>query len=61
VYAWRLVEVSSVSRHKSYVWQVAQLVVEHVWQEEVPPIGEDVPSLFLEKEEKVENTRLAPL
>jgi hypothetical protein len=36
-------------------------VVEHVLQEEPPPIGVDVPSLLLEKEAKEENIRLAPL
>jgi hypothetical protein len=41
--------------------QVAQLVAEHELQEELPPIGADVPSPLLEKDEKDENIRLAPL
>jgi hypothetical protein len=45
----------------SYIWQVAQLVAEHELQEELPPMGVDGPSLFLEKEAKEENIRLAPL
>jgi hypothetical protein len=36
-----------------------QLGAEHEVQEELPPIGADVPSLLLEKEEKQENIRLA--
>lgn len=40
------------------MWQVVQLGAEHEPQEELPPIGVDVPSLLLEKEEKEENTRL---
>jgi hypothetical protein len=61
MYVWRLVEVLSVSRQRSYIWQVPQLVVEHALQGELPPIGVDVPSLLLEKEAKEENIRLAPL
>jgi len=48
-------------RGRSYIWQVAQLVAEHVLQGELPPSGVDVPSLLLEKEAKGENMRLAPL
>ena len=40
------------------MWQLVQLVAEHELQEELPPIGADVPSLLLEKEEKEENIRL---
>jgi len=40
---------------------VAQLVAEQVLQEELPPIGVDVPSLPLEKEANEENMRLALL
>jgi len=45
----------------SYIWQLEQLVAEHELQEELPPIGVDGPSLLLEKEEKEESIRLAPL
>jgi len=44
----------------SYIWQVAQLVAEHELQEELPPMGVDGPSLFLEKEVKEVFIRLAP-
>jgi len=40
---------------------VLQLVAEHELQEELPPIGVDGPSVFLEKEAKEENIRFAPL
>jgi len=43
------------------MWQLVQLEAEHEPQEELPPIGADVPSLLLEKEAQEENTRLAPL
>jgi len=43
------------------MWQLAQLVAEHEPQEELPPIGLEVPSLLLEKEAQEENTRLAPI
>jgi len=36
-------------------------VAEHELQEEVPPIGLDTPSVFLEKEAKEENIRSALL
>ena len=43
------------------MWQVLQLVAEHVPQDELPPIGVDGPSLLLEKDAKEENIRLAQL
>jgi len=43
------------------MWQLVQLGAEHEPQEELPPIGVDVPSLLLEKEAQDENTRLPPL
>jgi len=46
---------------ESYISQVAQLVAEHELQEELPPIGLDTPSVFLEKEAKEENIRSALL
>jgi hypothetical protein len=39
--------------------QLVQLVAPHELQEELPPVGADVPSLLLEKDEKEENIRLA--
>ena len=54
---WLLAAYRSVS----YVWQLVQLVAEHEPQEELPPIGLEVPSLLLEKEAQEENTRLAPI
>lgn len=51
----------AVSHIRSYVWQVAQLVAEHEPQEELPPIGLDGPSLFLEKQAKEDNIRSALL
>jgi len=44
-----------------YIWQASQAVAEHVPQEELPPMGVDDPSLFLEKDAKHENIRLLAL
>jgi hypothetical protein len=41
------------------MWQLVQFGEEHELQEELPPIGADVPSLLLENEEKQENSRFA--
>jgi hypothetical protein len=40
------------------MWQLVQLGAEHELQEGLPPIGAELPSLLLEKEEKDENIRL---
>ncbi len=39
-----------------YVWQVLQLVEEHVPQDEPPPMEADEPSPVLEKEAKRDTT-----
>ena len=41
--------------------QAAQLMAEHVLQGELPPIGADTSSAWLEGEAKEENTRSASL